>query len=472
MKKEVVALRHVTVSEQGEESLSEVTFSIDQGEIVGLLTLDGQGIEPLFSLLERNRLLDKGWMYVAGEEVCSYLSVRRPQNNIALLEAQSHLIPALDIADNLFSLKAHSPYVVRKRLERSQIHLLFEPYGIHFNGDEYLDTLSPFERCAVELVKAETNGCPVVILRELSTFLSPHDLFLVQQMIRRMAEKGKMAFIYYCNHHRELFSICGRVLVMRNGSMVLPISSAEFSDGLFDVVSRDFLNSIISLRKNRENKPPLPVAGLLSGPSFSIPFRKGECLVLLDMEQDTIPQMADAFANNGTGDYHVSLLSGSCEFIPSNPCERIIFPSMSYLDNLSIRTGNKVSGFYRNRKYQENLIAEYRPHVGNVIYAKDLSLLSQEQLYDLIYWRADLDNPGLLCVMQPFAGLGMSQRFSLLRHLSRLLDKGIPVLILALSLSDSLQIASRLVLLDDGVVIREFLPSSFNEVAGYGLVTK
>jgi ribose transport system ATP-binding protein len=471
IRREVVAFRHVTLNENGETILNEVSFSIAEGEIVGLVPLDGQGVETLFSLLSHNRLLDRGRMYVDEEEACSYLGVQKLQNNVAVIESRSHLVPALDIADNLFSLKRNSPYVVNRKLERSQIYSLFSPYGMSFRGDEHPDSLSPLQRCAVELAKAGTSGCRLVILRELSTFLPPHDLSLFQDMVRKVAREGRMAFLYYGNHHRELFSICDKVLVMRDGTIALSLSASEFSDATMDVVSRDFLHSLTSIRgtvSDGEGK----VIGTLSGPSFSLPLRRGECLVLLDMERETIPCLADTFSGAKESTYHVSLSGGSWEFIPSNPCGKLVFPSLSYLDNLTIRAGDKVKGFYRRHRYEESLAAEFRSKVGNVVDVKNVSSLTQEQLYDLLYWRVDLDNPLLLCVVQPFAGLAMYQRIRLLTHLSRLLAKGISIIILALSLSDSLRIASRLVLLDGGVVKHEFIPSQFEQVADYGIVTK
>lgn len=102
IRREVVAFRHVTLNENGETILNEVSFSIAEGEIVGLVPLDGQGVETLFSLLSHNRLLDRGRMYVDEEEACSYLGVQKLQNNVAVIESRSHLVPALDIADNLF----------------------------------------------------------------------------------------------------------------------------------------------------------------------------------------------------------------------------------------------------------------------------------------------------------------------------------------------------------------------------------
>ncbi|MCH3907150.1 MAG: hypothetical protein LKE39_05590 [Sphaerochaeta sp.] len=468
--REVAALRHVTLSEHGEASLEELSFSIAEGEIVGLLPLDGQGVETLFSLLQHNRVLDRGWMYVDEKEVCSYLGVRQATNKVSIIEARSHLVPALDVADNLFSLKPNSPYVIPKKLLQSQIHSLFAPYGITLTGGEHPASLSPLERCAVELVKAKTSGSTLVILRELSTFLPPNDLAFLKEMIRKMAWEG-LSFLYYGNHHRELFSICDKTLVMRSGTIPLSLSKEEYSDRTMDVVSRDFLRSLTALAAS-DDKTEAQVIGTLDGPLFSLPLFSGRCLVLLDLEQGTIPRFAEALSQGGTEEYHITLASGQWEFIPSDPIGKVVFPSMSYLDNLAIRAGDKVKGFYRIHRYQENLAAEFRPRVGDVVDAKDLSGLSQEELYDLIYWRVDLDNPKVLCVTQPFAGLAMYQRIRLIRHLSRLLDKGIAIVILALSLSDSLRVASRLVLLDGGVVKRQFIPSEFEEAAAYGLVTR
>jgi len=100
--------------------------------------------------------------------------------------------------------------------------------------------------------------------------------------------------------------------------------------------------------------------------------------------------------------------------------------------------------------------------VGPVIDAPSLAGLSLQSLYELIYYRIRLQNPRTVFCIQPFAGIDMYQRLRIIQLLNMLRSRGIGVVILAVSLSDSLQVADRLLLIRKGRELRQIPRENFH----------
>jgi ribose transport system ATP-binding protein len=82
----------------------------------------------------------------------------------------------------------------------------------------------------------------------------------------------------------------------------------------------------------------------------------------------------------------------------------------------------------------------------------------------LIYYRVHLLNPKIVFVVQPFSNADMYVRRHII-HLIRILKrKGIAVVILAVSISDSFHVADRLLLLEEGTIKEEYFPDTFSQI--------
>lgn len=176
MIKENLVLKHVCFSENGNEELNEINFTLFEGDILGLITLDNQGLESLINLIMNNHLLDRGHVLYQGNEVSGCLSCKKSSNKIVLVESKSRLIPALNITDNFFFVKRRSPLFVQKRKQNKQVQYIFSQYGISLYGKEYPSSLSELLRCEVEIIKASMMGVKVIILRDPSSFLGPKEV--------------------------------------------------------------------------------------------------------------------------------------------------------------------------------------------------------------------------------------------------------------------------------------------------------
>lgn len=478
--KENLVLRHVSFSENTTIELNEVNLSIFSGDILGLISLDNQGLETLISVIMKNQILDHGSIYYRGKEVSSSIFCSHEVNKITLVDSSSKLIPALNISDNFFFIKGRSPHFVQRKKQRMLIQRIFAQYGIGFDGSEYPAALSKLERCEVEIIKAVTLGVKVIILRDPSSFLSPKEVSLLNKLIKTIAFESSVSFIYLCNHHREILLYCNRLAIMAHGTIILQKNCCDVTEEMMAVVSQDALKSMIGLPKTRPANTVENIIQIKNTGGSLIEVNKGECAVILDLDNKVVPEIKKALFSKRKTRYSIKICGEDAykncllwSFLPLNSLSTSLFYSMSYVDNLLLKKWNSsYSNFWRKKKYKKAIAAEYRQICGDAIDAPDLYRLSADELIQLIYQRILLEKPKAVFLVQPFFRMDMYQRVKILEYISMLKKQGIAVVILAISLSDSLQVASRLILMQNHKILDIFNSDEFEKAAKYGLVLK
>jgi len=142
----------------------------------------------------------------------------------------------------------------------------------------------------------------------------------------------------------------------------------------------------------------------------------------------------------------------------------MVFREMSYIDNLCFLVDQKNSIRKYNNSIRNSIIQEYKPLVGDDIYAEDVSSLSNASIYNLIYYRMHLFNPKIVFCLQPFYRADMYLRKHILTLLNKLKQKGIAVVILAVNIEDSLVVADRLIIIENGKFLKEYKRPAFDQL--------
>jgi ribose transport system ATP-binding protein len=207
---------------------------------------------------------------------------------------------------------------------------------------------------------------------------------------------------------------------------------------------------------------------------FSFSMQKGESVVLLDSDSRIITSLFDLLESGARIPPSAVRVNGgawkaespSCTLIPSRPTASMLFPQLSVLDNLCFTLDHKIRNFWLTDKKKEAIAQDLYPIFGDSIYASSLYGLDERLLYDIVYQRILLQHPSFVCVMQPLASVDMLMRLHLLAYFDKFREKGMTVCILAFALSDSLEIANRLLVIKDGRIDSEYQRSDFPSYPG------
>ena len=105
MKKELLRVDHVTITENEEVLLNNINFNMYSFEIMGFIAKEEKGVSKFIELICRNIAINSGSVWFAGNIVNRYSYSDNQSNKVYLLEAKSHLVESLSIADKIFLLR-------------------------------------------------------------------------------------------------------------------------------------------------------------------------------------------------------------------------------------------------------------------------------------------------------------------------------------------------------------------------------
>ena len=341
---------------------------------------------------------------------------------------------------------------------------------------ELVINLNPFEQCLVELLKAVITGSNLIIFNDITNILSVVDLSRLYRLIRFYAGKGH-SFLFIGNHHEEVFAICDRAALMKDGAVIKIFDKQEMESDLIKTYTVSFTDRMLKLDRYSGQgilEFDRVCTDNLNNISFSI--KKGECVVLFDtnntiysdllelLNGEQYPTHGAIFYRNHAYKKRVArkALENGISVIVENATRKMIFYNLSYLDNLYFLVDKKINKKLLKRKVKRSIISEYEGILGEEIHAEDLTELDLTSLYNLVYYRIHLYNPEIVFCVQPFSGADMYLREHIADLILELKRKGITIVILAVNISDTLTVADRLMVIERGSVVKEYSKEEFD----------
>ncbi|MCD7735637.1 MAG: sugar ABC transporter ATP-binding protein, partial [Lachnospiraceae bacterium] len=468
-------------------------MQIAQGEILGLLAVNGHGMPALLKLLETNLPLDDGYVYYGGELVNSWKMSGRTTNRISVIGAENRLVESLSVTDNIFVLRqGFRQEVIRTGLLEKQLKPFLEDIGMDIPMDIPVEKLHVFERVVLELLRAVVFGHHLIVLNEIGTLISAEELKKLHEILRHYASVG-FSFLYICPHYEEVEQICGRCALLSHGRILKVVEGSGATDEILRIYDAEYAQMI---RGRLERQKGLPkekkVALMFSGlsgehiKSLSMSVYAGECLSVQILDNDSFLELCGFLTENKkplsgairinsrkervSGGNRIGRRKGHTfsdrrvAVLVEQATKTMVFPELSYMENLCISLSMRMPAFWRKAKLRRSIRQEYGPILGEEVFDLPVEELSERQKYQMIYTRILLAHPEVVFCIHPFKGADLPHRMFIWKMLEMLLDHGIAVVILSLSLSDSLSLADRLLIVGQDET-KEILRENFASIS-------
>ena len=460
MKNEILRMERVTFIDKGITKLEDFNLQVYEGEVLGFIPVNSHGLEDLISLFQNNMPLYDGYIYYGGEMVNSWRGPNRSQNRICVIRVRSCLVEGMTVADNIFVLRqGFRQEIIPSAMLRKQLTPFIEDIGIEIQADTYVEKLSTFERVVVEILRAVVMGQRLIILDEISTLISESKLKKLYDIIRYYASQG-FSFIYIDLHFEELQQICDRTVLFTNGRIQKVILKSEMHNDVLDKYTEKYRYMVMhhweeKKRTKQHTKECIRFDNILYGAMekpLELSINHGECVVLQCLDSISYKNiksvlMGEMPITKGTiwvDGKKGKILSKDIVVIQEEPTTNMIFPELSYFDNLCLGLAHRVPSVCYNRKIRASIIQEYKDYIEEELYQKQIEELTEKQKYQLVYMRVLLQKPKVVFCIQPFKSADLAHRMYIWEQLEILLSHGITVIIISVNLADSLSIAQRL----------------------------
>jgi rhamnose transport system ATP-binding protein len=281
----ILAVRDASKTFGAVQALQGVSIDLYGGEVHGLVGENGAGKSTLVKILGGVHPPDSGTLVDAdGRALVLTGPADARDAGIAIIFQEPTLFPDISVAENVFI--ARQPLRGARRINHRsmerQTQALFERLGVPIDPDRVARGLSIAEQQIVEIAKALSFDARVVVMDEPTAALSATEVARLFGVVESLREHG-VAVVFISHRLEEVFAICQRVTVLRDGRRVLsqPIGELTAGDMVRAMVGRD-----IAARAHEHHEPGEPVlrieglsrAGIFDDISFEV--RAGEVVAL------------------------------------------------------------------------------------------------------------------------------------------------------------------------------------------------
>lgn len=463
----------------GTYALKGVTVELKKGEIHALVGENGAGKSTLMNIISGVFPADGGSIYLDGEQVHFRNPNDAQMSGIGFVHQELALCQDLSVGNNIFigHLPTTKGMVDNESLNRESRSILdqFGESGKSIAPEELVSSLSVAKQQMVEIAKALSSDCKVLIFDEPTSSLNEGEAKGLFKVIRRLADQG--IGIFYISHKmEEIFHICDTITIMRDGCKIetLPVKDTNAEHVVSNMVGRELEN--LYPRKSKERgREILRVEGLTRKPVFenvSFTTYQGEILGLCGLVgagRTEIARCICGIDKRQAGDIYVegqklpipnckeAAKAGIC-YLTEDRKKDGLFLEMSLVENMIAPQIDAFShyGLVSNRaaeletqKYKEMLNVKYASPFQNI------GSLSGGNQQKLMLAKLLAMKPKVLILDEPTRGIDVGAKAEIHQLLRKLSDEGISIIVISSEMPETVGVCDRVVVINLGRVIGE-----------------
>jgi len=464
------------------KALQDVSVSVLPGECHALVGRNGAGKSTLVGVLTGLLKPDRGSVELHGEPAPSLADRAAWQQRVACVYQRSMVIPSLSVGENIFLNRVEGSFVNWRSLRMRARQLLLE-WGFDLDVNQPASELSVEQKQIVEIARALSIGARFLILDEPTAALESTAIERLFERVRRMKESG-VAILYISHHLEEIYEICDRVTVLRDGKRIVTSAvgqldqdqlvaamvgaelaraiRAQEADGHHETVGRPRLQLVdLSLRS---------ALGDVDGVSLEV--HGGECVGLFGLRGSGSVTIADAIAGLAKPVSGEILLEGKrlapgrvdralgrgVGYVPEDRHARGFVPTLGVRENLTLPILERLArwGFLPSAKLRQAAApVAQRLQIVASHFDQPVAELSGGNQQKVVVGRALAARPSLLVVVGPTVGVDVASKEALLGVIDEARTAGTGVLLVSDDL-DELRICTRILVIRRGSIVREF----------------
>ena len=479
-------MQGVTKRFPGVVALRRADLDASAGEAVALMGANGAGKSTLMNILGGEIVSDSGEILIDQQLVELRSPIESLDRGIAFVHQELSSLPTMTIAENVFAngLPQRCGRVDFAEAERRTGEILLR-LGSSLDPRSLVGELNTGDRQLVEIARALRRNPRVLIFDEPTSSLSQPERQRLFEVIRALKRDG-VAMIYITHFVDEIFNVCERVTVMRNGETV-------FNDDIGSVTPRDVIHHMMGSVENevrlapyRENDSKIVLeverfsrGNELSDVSFTL--RAGEivgvwgllgsgrtelvrAIVGLDPidsgrlrwrgSDDTLSEISPAELHAHAG-FVTEDRRGEGLFLPLSAADNIVMPSLA-----------RIAGFggIVDRRKQKAIASEMIRRLGIKVAGDDQKAvtLSGGNQQKVVFARWLATGPRLFLLDEPTRGLDVGAKTEILKLILELAATDTAVLLISSEIEELTRICDRYLIMSNGRITGELPATAAN----------
>lgn len=225
----------------GVKALTDISFQLREGEVHALLGENGAGKSTLMKILCGIYTPDTGSIAIDGQQMQFHSYHDAINAGVGIIFQEFSLIPYLTATENIFLGRELTNRfgLLDTASMREQALAIFQRLGVLIDLTVPIEGLSVAEQQFVEIAKALSLNARILVLDEPTATLTPGEADHLFRIMRELKTQG-VGMIFISHHMDEIYQICDRITVLRDGCMVgeCEVSTTAIDDLIEMMVGR------------------------------------------------------------------------------------------------------------------------------------------------------------------------------------------------------------------------------------------
>ena len=466
----------ISVRFPGVLALDRVSFGVRRGEVHALMGENGAGKSTLLKVLSGVNQAESGSLRLKGVEQKFATTKAAIEAGIAIIYQELHLVPELTVAENLMlgQLPNRFGLLDEKALVARAIETL-DRLGEKIDPATQVKNLSLGQRQMIEIGKALMRDARVIAFDEPTSSLSSREAEQLFKIIRALQAQGR-AIIYVTHRMDEVYELCDRVTVFRDGRCIKTFESVDKlgRDELISCMVGRSIADVYGYRPREIGATQLEVKALM-GPGLSAPVsfsaRKGEIVGffgLVGAGRSELMKLIYGAVRPSGGQVELNgvpvnfatprdAVRAGVALCPEDRKREGIVAIASVADNLNIsaRRHFSLAGFVLNARRERELATDYidKLSIKTRNAETPIGTLSGGNQQKVILSRWLAERIDVFLMDEPTRGIDVGARAEIYGLLYDLAEAGRTIIVVSSDLSEVIGVADRVLVMKEGRLV-------------------
>ena len=481
MSSSILELRDISKSFPGVHALKAMSFSVREGEVHAICGENGAGKSTLMKVVTGIYKQDGGDILIRGNKAVISSPNDAFEKGIAIMYQETSLFNEMTILENMYlnheeTRKFGPLHVLDYQSMENRVHEILDRMNVSLDLHVKVKDISMAQKQLVEIAKALTFDAKILIMDEPTASLTDREVDALFDIIRHLRSEG-VAIVYISHRLEEIFQICDRVTVIRDGEFISCHEVAEtnkdrlVADMVGRAVSSYYPKAEVSIGDTVLELEDISQGDLLR--DISLTVRKGEIVGLSGLTGAGRTELAHAicgFTKISKGAIRIDgeevrirnykdAMKAGIVYVSEDRGKYGLVLGMDIKKNVTLPQLERVSSLAFINFKQEAAMG------GQVIHDFDIKApgadfivenLSGGNQQKVSVAKATALRPKIMILDEPTRGVDVNAKAEIHRMIGELVKKGLSILLISSELPELLGMCDRIYVMNSGRVLKDF----------------
>ena len=477
MSEYLLEMKNICKSFPGVKALQNVDFQLKSGEIHALLGENGAGKSTLIKVLGGIYIAEEGQIFIDGKQAAITGVNSARANGISIIHQELVLVPYMTVAENIFlGREPMGSFGVNKSKMSADAQKMLDRFDLGIDADSLIADLSIAQQQMVEIVKAISFNCRILVMDEPTSSISDREVNALFEIMHNLAAQG-VGIIYISHKMSELDEVCDRVTVLRDGCYVgtRVVKDTPRDELIAMMVGRE-LDQYYTRDHVENTEVVLKCENLSDGKkkrsrvkNVSFEVRKGEIVGfagLVGAGRSETMQCIFGLTSGSSGDVYINgqkahirtavdAMKLGIAMVPENRKLEGLYHVQSVKFNSTIEVLEKfINSLMVNSRLEEQITQEFIDKMRTKTPSQEqrVANLSGGNQQKVMIGRWLATDPKILILDEPTRGVDVGAKAEIYEIMNELTKQGVSIIMISSELPEIINMADRVYVMYEGRV--------------------